>query len=733
MNFGKQPVQHRGGLTSALFPGIRAVWLGAAVVFVISGAILARSLVERTVSLTGTNSVGVATVVFTAPAGSKACVRDLDVPSGTGRIEVAVGRTKGRAQQLDAELSLDGAVARLKSDRAIGALRFVSFDLPRRLARDASNATLCMSDSRMTLDYGGAAVQRTRDAPVSSVAGRSLTTEDISVRYARPTGRNKRLVEVLPEALRRSTTFESSPGRVLTWLALPALLLLTYLTVRVAATVGSRPVRELALLAATVAFVHAATWSVLLHPFHGADESEHFAYAQHLAASNQRADAGVSQRPPYSSAQLRLMEALHHSSTILNPTSRPRWLPVYAAQYEHSSKEVANDGGGFTTGASGHSPFYYFLIGLPLRIQHNSSQLPGLLLAMRLFNALFASGIAALAVLSAGLVLGGNKNAAWLAGVVVSMQPVFGSVAGAVNNDTAVNLASAALLYTLIRAVKVRASSKNAVVAGALLVTLPVAKITGFAIVPVALVAAAVIAITQSRLDALRWTAIVAVIASSVALLWVFALAPTVGGDRGTLVNQHPAAPSLVGAPNQQLTISLKTRVDYFVQTFVPQAVLQKDHWTLPGTGLLERWPAYAIYVNRGYGLLGWKSVELSGGLLHMIFGWLAVGFTGATVAFVQRRRSWRHWLPELLMLLAAVMTVLGFVSYAFSTNSVVTDFGEQGRYVFTALVPLAVLFSASILAAKGTARESLVGVMVSISTWVGVFVYATALRGWFT
>lgn len=721
---------------SVMFPGQLAIWLGAAAVLTVAIIFGGRFLAARTASLTGTNSVGVGTVIANATARQQVCVRDLDVPDGTARLAVSMGVLQtAPGAGLQADLTAAGVRFRLKQSAPLGGLGFFEFKLPRTLNRNIDNMALCVTPLKMTIAFGGAFVQRSQASPVTTVDGVALAGSDISVRYLRPSGPTPRVIEVLPEALRRASIFDSGLGAALVWFALPALLLLIYITVYISATASSRTIGRLAFTAAGVTLVHGMAWAALLPPFHGADESEHFAYAQFLAATNQRADAGFTSRPPYSTSQLRLMEALHHNSTILNSTSKPRWRALYAEEYADVQQQNRrdDDGGGFTTGASGHSPLYYALVGVPYRLLNSRVDLPSVLLSMRLLSAVLAAAVAAIAVLTAGLVFGGQRAIAWLAGVLAGLQPVFGSVAGAVNNDTAVNLAAAGLVFSLIRAWRSGPTVVNASITGILLVTLPIAKITGFALWPLVIIAGVVIGACHSRTRAIRWFVYVVISASVLGALWSFAVAPAIGGSRGTLVNQHPtAAPSAVGAAFEDTQVSLRTRANYFLQTITPWQIVGKDHWNLQGAGPLERWPAYAIYINRGYGLFGWKSVELSSDFFRGVSLWLTTGWALSIAAVIRYRRSWRRWAGGAVILASTVPLVMAFVSYAFATNGVLTDFGEQGRYLFTALVPLAVMFSAASLRFGGNLRYFSVGAMTSAASCLAVIAWASALRGWF-
>lgn len=241
----------RRRVARAAFPGHRAAWLGAAAVVVVAVIFGGRFLLARTASLTGTNSVGVGTVVANATPGQQVCVRDLDVPEGTGRLGVSmVALQVAPRARITASLSGNGIRLPLAQTAPLGPLSFLEFRLPRTLDRDLKDMALCVTPSLMTVGFGGAFVQRAPTSPVTTVAGEALVPSDISVRYLRPNGSSPRVVDALPDALRRASVFEPGLGTALVWLALPTLLLLVYVTVRVSATASGLTMRRLALTAA---------------------------------------------------------------------------------------------------------------------------------------------------------------------------------------------------------------------------------------------------------------------------------------------------------------------------------------------------------------------------------------------------------------------------------------------------------------------------------------------------
>ncbi|HWI23056.1 MAG TPA: DUF2142 domain-containing protein [Baekduia sp.] len=731
-----------------VFPGMRGVWIGALVVLVVAVVFAFRFLDSPTSSLTGTNSVDVATVIGSSKPNELTCIRDLAIPRGTGRIAVSLfAESPGPMPRARAWLITGGSRTSLRVERSPRTwLEFLPMTLPKTVSSQLTRATVCIRGSGTGLGFGGSFVQRLPGAPVSTIEGRALGQGDIGVRYLTPADERPTVSSSLRTSIERAGVFEAGLGDVLIWVALPGLLVLAYFVVRVAATADAHTIRRLAVLAAVAAFVHGAAWAVLMPPFHGADESEHFAYTQYLAETNSRPSAALGQhpeRPPYSSQQFNLMAALHHNSTILNSSSRPAWDNYWERRYEAARPGTSRrDGGGFTESASGHSPFYYSIVGIPYRVLAGATDLPSVLLAMRLFNAAIAAMVAVLAVLAAALLFRGNRTAAWTAGILAGLQPVFGSVAGAVNNDTAVNVAAAGLLYVLLRAWVRGPTWRLGAATGALAIVLPVAKITGFALLPAIGVAALALLFSHGIRRTACWASAAGAGAVATAVLWIFLLSPILVGERGSLHNVHPppvtaisppAAPSPQGeAPPTAPGITLRDRAEYVIQTFFPHPQIGAKHWQLPESKRLDRWPAFKIYIDRGYGLYGWKSVELGAGVTRTILMMLLAGWAFAVVAALQRRRRWRDWLPAGAILVAAVLSVLVFVGYAYSTLELRTEPGEQGRYIFPALVALSVLLASAVLAFGEHVRAVSTGVISACIPTLAVVAWLTALNGWF-
>ncbi|WP_157251756.1 DUF2142 domain-containing protein [Patulibacter americanus] len=714
---------------SVLFPGSRIVWLAALVAVVVGGLLTARVLNAKVLPLTGTNSVDVAAVIATAEPKQQVCVRDLVIPAGTGRLQVWMGFPTARgAVVVRGEVRGGGRVVPFRQRFKSGGGDWKTVTLPGGGSPGAMpDADVCFRTPNSAIDLGGASVQRLPDAPVSTVGREELASVDVGVRFLTPVGQEPRAVSQLDDALRRSEVFKAFPGGSLVlWLVLLGFPAVLYGAVRVAATVDGRSARGLAVRAGGLALFAGVAWAVMMPPFFGADESEHVAYAQHIAETNRRADAARTARAPYSSEETLLLGALHHNSSILSGGGRPRWDSSWERRFDDLDDDVRqDDGGGFTESASGHSPLYYAIASVPYRVLDGAMNLPQLNVAMRVWNALLASVVAVLAVLAAALVFPRARAAWWVAGCTVALQPVASSVAGTVNNDTLVNVLAALVIYLLLHAWRHGPRLGSMVALGVATVLLPVAKVTGFALWPVVVVGIVCVAVRHrgARPALLRLLALPAAAALAV-LLWIAVVSPLLGGGTGALYNAHPAEP-VVGGGAAVAGISRIQQAQYLLQTVLPGPVFGADLF-------VQQWPLFGIYVERGWGSFGWLNASLNDRTIKAIGLLLGVAWLLAAVAALQRRSNIRQWFGSALILGTAVASVVAFVAVAYATTAPRPVYGEQGRYLFPALVALGVLAGAGVLAFRDRGRQIVLGLVAGGMPTLALLAWMTALTTWF-
>jgi 4-amino-4-deoxy-L-arabinose transferase-like glycosyltransferase len=492
---------------------------------------------------------------------------------------------------------------------------------------------------------------------------------------------------------------------------LPALALTVIRSLAVAAAGGAAPGgRRTAAVLFAVAAVNFACWALITPPFQAPDEVDHFAYTQSLVergvAPTRLASSPL---PRWSAAENLALEDMSFFTDHQVGDTRPPWREGEQSAYAYTASTThpsASDGGGNETAAS-HGPVYYGALA-PAYALASSSPLDQLTL-MRLASAL----IGALAVLFAYLLARElAPRRPWLAiavAALVAYQPMYGFISGAVNNDVGVNAAAAALELLLILLVRRGFRPALALLAGAVLLALPAIKGTAYSLYPVA--AIALLATSwRHRVQIRGWALFAAAAAAAYGAVHALASALSSSASEGA-GSAGPGAAS--GAVSEALAHPLGYAA-YVWQVFLPRLPGMTRHFEA-GT-----WPAYVIFVERGFGAFGWYDVFFS--------GWVYVVICAAMLAvlplgLLAARREWsfvRANAVEAALLLLMPLAVVAGVEAAFYTTGMRPVIAEFGRYAFPAIVPLAVLVVAALHAFPRRwvlpAATALVTAMVTLS-----------------
>ena len=129
----------------------------------------------------------------------------------------------------------------------------------------------------------------------------------------------------------------------------------------------------------------------------------------------------------------------------------------------------------------------------------------------------------------------------------------------------------------------------------------------------------------------------------------------------------------------------------YLWEVFLPRLSFMAPHFENTG------WPAFVIFVERGWGAFGWYDVFFPQWVYDVI---LAAMLVVPLLALVAARREWafvRRRLPEAAILLLTPIAVVAGFEAAFYTIGARGFVPEFGRYAFPAIAPLAVLVVASL------------------------------------
>ena len=233
-----------------VFAGDRRVWLAGGAVLLVALLLMLFYMLRGEEHYTGTNSVGVRSVIADVPGGGRLCVPDLEVPAGTGRVQLAILWREPKRPALRATLRTPDGVQRATVPAAVLAPGGpIGVDLPfRGLPSDGDSVA-----GRLCVSPEGGSGRRGAGRPGSSQAGRAATIDgeplpgQVAIRYLPPADGDRSLLTLLDDAVRRAALFR--PDWAGAWLyaaiflvLLPGLWLvsLRLLATRAAGTGGVR-------------------------------------------------------------------------------------------------------------------------------------------------------------------------------------------------------------------------------------------------------------------------------------------------------------------------------------------------------------------------------------------------------------------------------------------------------------------------------------------------------------
>jgi hypothetical protein len=643
---------------------------------------------------TGTDSVGVRSVVANLNVGQTLCVPDVNLPAGTGAVQLAVFAQRSR---FVAELRV-ASMGQTMSSRMTGipgptSLVYANAPIPRRASSPTSvPATVCLTPLDGPIALGGMIGLQGNQLP-ARLDGMAVPNR-VAMWFLPPAGQRRSLFASAGAIFSRAALFR--PGVVGAWtypvllfIVLPLLWILSLLLLARAASgrplvVIRRTVRP-ALAIALIAFVNAACWALITPAFNAPDEPEHFAYAQYFAETGHAPARTPDGRSPYSTDQTLALDAVDVYSQISLADGRPPWLAREQTRWKQlraSAPHPSSNGGGVTAAASSHQPAYYALLAPAYEVVRSQSTFSQLT-AMRFVSALLGAIAAVCAFAIVRELLPRQHVAALAAGLLVAFHPMFGFISGAINNDNGINAAAALSLYLVIRGLRRGLTWRIALALGAALAIAPLMKETGYEIYPAVAVGLLGMAWRRRRWsDARAWVALVAafaVVKGGWSLLQpVFY--PSVAGH-STAAGGISASGALTLAEHMPGRFLV-----YLWELFLPRLSFMGDLFP-PG------WPFKAIYVVRGWGAFGWYTWVFPNWVYGVII--LAMGIIGllALSSAVRERIAARTRAFELAVIALFPVCVLVAVEAAFfAPSGGRTVVAEQGRYIFPAITALAAI-----------------------------------------
>ena len=441
--------------------------------------------------------------------------------------------------------------------------------------------------------------------------------------------------------------------------------------------------------------LNTVAWSLITPAFHVPDETIHVAYVQSLAERHE--PPGDTQQAIYSDDEANLLDALAFDSVVGRADDRGIWTSQQQRELARrlsTSRDSANGGG--PSNASSQPPLYYMLQLIPYFLSPSGS-LSQRLALMRATSAVLA-GIAVIFIFLVLRECFPRSPWAWPAGALVAgFQPVIGFVAGGVNPDALLLLASVLTVWATLRAFRLGLTVRTGVVIGTAVAVGVLTKINYLALLPAVLVAM-VLLVWRSRS---RWTASQGALAAAAAIavpVLTYVLLNVLLWHRSAWAQSLQEQVQQVGnAGSDTQKISVFEQLSYMWQLYLPRLPFMNAQF--------RYFPPWDSWLPAVVGVFGWLDtrwdpwVYVVGKLALLTLG--GVSLIGM---FRARRALVRRW-PEAVFLLiipaglAVEMGLFG-IRYLRATGYAF----EQGRY----LLPLLPLYAmAVVLASRASGRKA--------------------------
>ena len=323
-----------------------------------------------------------------------------------------------------------------------------------------------------------------------------------------------------------------------------------------------------------------------------------------------------------------------------------------------------------------HQPPLYYLLAAPVHRLTASQPINRQILALRFFSIMLGAVTVVAAFVVAREVAAGRPVLAVLTAATVAFIPMNTAISAAVNNDALANALAAVTLAALMIGRRRGFTDRWAVGLGVLIGALVLTKLTVYVYVPLILGTLLVSsrAQGQSWLRSLRWPAIAIGVSLLVAGWWV-------------------VRNMLVYGPLDPLAM---VRHD--------EIVVGQPRWTSYDLESLDFF--FRILFRSFWGMFGWMGVVLDDGFYILYLVLTVLGIVGVEIGYLARTAILiRH---KALLAWAALLV---FAEVAYYN---LTFIQPQGRYLFPALVPIALFLSSGWLQLADRATSS---VMVRLLT----------------
>jgi hypothetical protein len=422
-------------------------------------------------------------------------------------------------------------------------------------------------------------------------------------------------------------------------------------------------------------------WATVLPPFQGPDETDHFAYVQHLAQTGTAPSSSTyGGAGSYSTEEQNALDMLGLRPLIASPEARPLWDGADVARWAHFDARLPPDGRSNGDGLDplGKNPPLYYAYESLWYWASPSHALFDRLLLMRLASVLLLLGTVALTWVAVSEL----TQLVWarvLATGAVALEPQLSFMGGIVNADVLLVTIWTAFVALTVRTLKRGPTGRRVIGLCALAAASALTHGRGIAIVPSLAVVLGLAwwRYRPARRDVARWGA-----AGTLVL---------VGGlGAFSLFTAGSGGSSLYGGQTNYIHqggANLRQFLSFVWQFYFPRLSTMTPRIG-PSFGF------HQMFVETFYGAFGWLDVRYSQRVYTLLQLASVGGLVALYTAIVARRRHLRRQWPVFVALLVIGVSLVGMlhlVSYLSVLGS--GDPLIVGRY----LLPIVTLFGLAI------------------------------------
>jgi 4-amino-4-deoxy-L-arabinose transferase-like glycosyltransferase len=426
----------------------------------------------------------------------------------------------------------------------------------------------------------------------------------------------------------------------------------------------------------------AVAWACLTPAFQAPDEQRHYAYVQTVAENFDL--PGDPTKPQFSKQVLAGMAALNGPQVSGQRQVKPEWDPAAERAWLATQGAAPRDDGGGRNPASTYPPVSYAWESLGY-LATSSGTVFDQLLGARLMSAFWLPFTVLGTWLLAGELFGRRRLLQTVAASVPALTPMVAFISGSVSPDGMLYAVWSFALWMGVRAVKRGVPVVDGVLFFALVGLACTVKAASFALLPAAVLVAALGLFARRSSGLGRMVRLGAIVAVPLAL--------TLGAwFLGAKLLDRLAAAQISETTASASGTDWRELFSYVWQYYLPRIPGQTDYVVKPING---GYPLLHVWITQGWGAFGWLEVKFAP-WIYKVLGVVTVGIAGGAVAALWRGRRAIDLRVASFLAVACLSLLAGLHWTDYHQLEAGAKGFMQGRYLF----PLIGVMGAALAAA---------------------------------